>query len=408
MKVNLTSSQNISPQAFYKRRIIMIDFTNELGNIYSIEDLPLLSGKERPKNKEELFDIDYDCRVLIWDGQSVEYKAYPLLTSLDGNVWRLEKHVSSPAYAAILHDVTIKRYDSCIGSSHNGVLFKNFIGAHRAVEDPHAQEIKADFNFNRTHPTPSNGLPIIISNDGWHNYWHVHAQSLLALFSIVTWDNIENTSVVCGHLNNWHREILELFGIHSKNILELKSEYNYYEKIIYPSAVDPRAFINIDPRLKDVFAHMKRNTMSKFPALFEKELPKLIYVSRGDAQHRKIKDEEGVIRALENIGFSVVTPGTLSYPEQVAFFSNAQVIVGLHGAGLTNIGYAPEGALLIELFDRNYMNYVYYVTSRICNLKYECILSKGELIDERLQLDLNPLLVMQLVLSFMEIHGCTP
>jgi FkbM family methyltransferase len=74
-----------------------------------------------------------------------------------------------------------------------------------------------------------------------------------------------------------------------------------------------------------------------------------VYVSRADATHRRTSNEAAVRALVEACGFTVVEPGRMRFEEQVRAFSRARIIVGTHGAGLTNVIWAPPGALLLEL-----------------------------------------------------------
>lgn len=73
-----------------------------------------------------------------------------------------------------------------------------------------------------------------------------------------------------------------------------------------------------------------------------------IYVRRSPSGWRAIANEEEVHRFLEQDGFLSLHPEEHSLADQIALFSRARLIVGMHGAGLTNILFAP-GAQLIEL-----------------------------------------------------------
>jgi len=57
-----------------------------------------------------------------------------------------------------------------------------------------------------------------------------------------------------------------------------------------------------------------------------------------------MENEPEVETALLRHGFSVVYPQNYSVDEQVAMFSRARVVVGPHGAGLTNTVFAPQGS----------------------------------------------------------------
>ena len=74
-----------------------------------------------------------------------------------------------------------------------------------------------------------------------------------------------------------------------------------------------------------------------------------VYVSRADAAHRHTRNEAAVRELVEARGFTVIEPGRMNFEEQVRAFARARVIVGTHGAGLTNVIWAPPGALLLEL-----------------------------------------------------------
>jgi capsular polysaccharide biosynthesis protein len=49
-------------------------------------------------------------------------------------------------------------------------------------------------------------------------------------------------------------------------------------------------------------------------------------------------------------GFQTIDPARLSFTEQTALFAEAVVIVGAHGAALTNALFAPAGSALVELW----------------------------------------------------------
>lgn len=74
-----------------------------------------------------------------------------------------------------------------------------------------------------------------------------------------------------------------------------------------------------------------------------------LFVSRKDAATSRIANEDAVFDALGPLGFERVLPGTLSVAEQAALFAAAEIVVGVHGAGLANIVFAPDDALIVEL-----------------------------------------------------------
>ena len=45
----------------------------------------------------------------------------------------------------------------------------------------------------------------------------------------------------------------------------------------------------------------------------------------------------------------LVDPGALPFQQQVELFASAQLLIGVHGAGLTNMLFMPPGGCLLEL-----------------------------------------------------------
>jgi hypothetical protein len=67
------------------------------------------------------------------------------------------------------------------------------------------------------------------------------------------------------------------------------------------------------------------------------DLPKRIYISRADAERRKVRNEREVRAALEARGFHTVELSRLPLTLQFAFFRAPEYVVGPHGAGLVHL-----------------------------------------------------------------------
>ena len=77
--------------------------------------------------------------------------------------------------------------------------------------------------------------------------------------------------------------------------------------------------------------------------------PRKLYISRADARGRKILNEAEVAAALARQGFETVTLGRLDATRQIELFQSATHVVGVHGAGLANLLFAPPGAKALEI-----------------------------------------------------------
>jgi len=74
-----------------------------------------------------------------------------------------------------------------------------------------------------------------------------------------------------------------------------------------------------------------------------------VYVSRSNGVERRVVNEDEVMDVLSKFGFERYLLEERSLAENARLFADADVIVGPHGAGLTDIVFAGD-ATLIELF----------------------------------------------------------
>jgi glycosyltransferase involved in cell wall biosynthesis len=98
-----------------------------------------------------------------------------------------------------------------------------------------------------------------------------------------------------------------------------------------------------------------------------------LYVSRAVAPKRRVTNETDVTAMVAELGFDVLRAEELSFADQVRVFSEASVIVGLHGAGLTNALFAPAGATLIEIVNPAYPQATYYQLADAVGLGYRVV-----------------------------------
>lgn len=98
-----------------------------------------------------------------------------------------------------------------------------------------------------------------------------------------------------------------------------------------------------------------------------------IYISRSDADSRRVTNETVLISAIEPMGFEPYVLSDMSVKDQIRLFRRADTVVAPHGAGLANIIFA-ESATVVELYAddlvqgryfmllANEMSHDYYVT----------------------------------------------
>jgi capsular polysaccharide biosynthesis protein len=86
-----------------------------------------------------------------------------------------------------------------------------------------------------------------------------------------------------------------------------------------------------------------------------------LYISRADAEGRRILNEDALFAVLSRAGYTRITLSGMTVSEQIAAFAGASHVVAPHGAGLANFAFAAPGAQLVEIFPRTYGTAAFYV-----------------------------------------------
>ncbi len=217
----------------------------------------------------------------------------------------------------------------------------------------------------------------VLSGD--RNYFHWMFE-VLPRFELLRLSGIKIEDIDYFFLNEcsypFQRETLANFGIYGEKIIECtKKSHIKARKLIVPSF--PGNTFDI-PRWTCDFLRSKFLT----DRLEEKTDFKRIYITRSDAQYRKILNEDKVIDFLDKLGFKSVTLASMTVSEQISLFAGVDVIVAPHGAGLSNIVFCKPGTKIIELFSPKYVKPYYWCISNHIPLDYYLSIGK---VDKRIE-----------------------
>jgi len=103
-----------------------------------------------------------------------------------------------------------------------------------------------------------------------------------------------------------------------------------------------------------------------------------IYISRMKAKKRKVTNESEVITLLESFKYEVHCFEDYGFEKQVKLCAEAQSIIGLHGAGLTNMLFMKAGGRVLEIRNEaDSHNNCYFSLASDLDLQYYYQLSKG-------------------------------
>jgi hypothetical protein len=94
------------------------------------------------------------------------------------------------------------------------------------------------------------------------------------------------------------------------------------------------------------------------------------WISRNRARWRRVVNEEELLPILERAGFELVELERLTFREQVDLLARAGAVAGPHGAGMTDLLFAPRGIRVLEIFPPEFVNPVFYSMANALDQEY--------------------------------------
>ncbi len=197
-------------------------------------------------------------------------------------------------------------------------------------------------------------LNILLSNINNYGHWHVHNISFLEWIGnnidiILRGCDLKGIRVLCPHG-------IDLPGRGMKRFVLNKLGQKVDVEIVDPASLE-RPVLLENLLLSSTYNLDNGTTWPAFFAgIFDQlrpihnpDAPSLIYCNRSHAGRRGIENEVELEQSLGRLGFTSVEPGNMTYDQQRDAFANAKVIVGSHGAALTNLVYSHRSPVLVEL-----------------------------------------------------------
>ena len=160
---------------------------------------------------------------------------------------------------------------------------------------------------------------------------------------------------LCPNLNKWQLETLNLLGIKKSQCLSsVKYRHIRSDQIIvttHPWQISKNVLKDIENLPIWISEWLKKKFLSHKS---HKDLPKKFYIDRSDSKSnlknfRYIINENELKNFLKDKGFEFVRLSELSFREELKIFNNAETVVGLQGAGLTNLIWSNNKTKIIEL-----------------------------------------------------------
>lgn len=201
-------------------------------------------------------------------------------------------------------------------------------------------------------PLYFDGTLMVLSSPGQQCYYHWMLQ-LLPRLKILQESQLSYDKIYLNVQNvkfRWQREslynVMDHLGIPRDKLLCIENNVVEAKKLLVTSiAWKPSSSGFWKMRLEwyekfftDVFVKPNKSETSKY-----------IFISRSKAHYRRISNEASLMALLNKKGFVAFNFEDLGITEQAVLFHNAEIIIGPHGAGWTNLIFCKPGTCIIEI-----------------------------------------------------------
>ena len=211
------------------------------------------------------------------------------------------------------------------------------------------------------------GKALLLGADNGDNYYHWLLDTL-PRWELLRAANYEDYDYVLLHSRTAHfqDEILDRLKVPVKKRLRCSKNFvHQFERLVVPTMPYP---------LRQVAPWACEWLRSLFPDRCGG--PERIYLSRRCTQKRRLINEAELETQLQSLGFVSVQPERLPVAEQARLFGSAECVVASHGAGLTNLAFAPANALLVEMFHPDVVRPTYKNLAAACGLRHVAVIGQ--------------------------------
>jgi hypothetical protein len=230
-------------------------------------------------------------------------------------------------------------------------------------------------------PYKINGSVANLSLSGLENNYFHWLTECLARYYLLEKSKFKPDFYLLSNGLSFQKQYLEILKIDKKRIIDLESNLVIQaDDIIIPSFINNWEPINF----RGYSSYQKQWLPSWIGNIYQeninfskpRENKSKIYISRAFADYRKIKNEDEIIDFLSSKGYKTYHLENMLVNEQVELFSNASIVIGVHGAGFSNIYFCPQSTIVFELFSEYYHDSSFKVLSNALGLKYHYMIGK--------------------------------
>lgn len=277
-------------------------------------------------------------------------------------------------WVAVLRNASVMGQHGLV-VTRGGIAEESWVGDHPKV--PRPQQLTPFLREWRAPPLRCGDVGMWWAGP-WRklNYYHTHGEALCGLVQLEMFRDLAGVpdfDILLPNLSGWAKEAVDLLGLDARRIRFIGNDCVQPERLYWASG-NIRHNVGIEPLLRLVCRRIRAAALAREEAAQVAsplgEGAEVVYVARTDSPFRPLRNEPELIEALRRRGVRIFVASGLRYAEQVLALSRARVVIGPHGAGLTNIGFAEAGALVVEIHPHHYTTPLYFRFAHVMGHRY--------------------------------------
>lgn len=191
--------------------------------------------------------------------------------------------------------------------------------------------------------------PCLLAKRPWYrNYGHFLVDCVTVMAMASSAGLSDGTTIVIGcyehpAMERVVRRTIEEFFPGAEVLVHPDNEVWEFDTLWYVAPLHVPPLFKLPDGLRAVRTHLISSVNTSFTST------RRLFVSRGNSGNRLLLNENELLGLCVKCGFDLVFPERLSLTEQAALFHDAQIVVGVKGAALSNAMFMSQGAALIVL-----------------------------------------------------------
>ncbi|MCT6843064.1 MAG: glycosyltransferase family 61 protein [Commensalibacter sp.] len=270
------------------------------------------------------------------------------------------KHPAETIYRYHLKDITLDVYHMVYFKQNRVITNSNYYLSENLLNSIHIQSDKLI-------DARDQGAVFCCSDHWENNYFHWMMHAIPAYYAAMQ-SGIKAKFLLPYPLMLWRKRSLELLGLDLSMCYPIEKEKQYrFSEFYYFDYLSQKFGYSCSKLSEQAYVKMKQNAVVSIQSIAKYDK---IYISRVNKNNRHLPNEEKLVEALEKRGYFILNPELYSLDEQIMLFHYAKIVVGLLGAGLSNIVFCQKDTLIYELIPSHHINPCFLVLSLQSGLRY--------------------------------------